>query len=157
MCFINRKGASQKWQNQTKWFSSWFCFIILHEMNKTNLRDLIAVTSLVILPKLDSNHWFFSPYDLEIWWMTSKNNTAPCLGYINLCALFQSHQWIQTGVTILWRAHSWEIWITGEPKASVQDNTNQTMDNGYTIEEKHKSSSDYYDHNYQMKRSHSRK
>ena len=33
------------------------------------MRDLIAVTGLVILLKLDSNHWFFSPFDLEIWWM----------------------------------------------------------------------------------------
>ena len=110
------------------------------KINKANLRDLIAVTNLVILLKLDSNHWFFSPYDLETWWMTSKIKRAPRLGYINLCVLFQSHQWIQTGVTILWRAHSWEIWITGEPKASVQDNINQTTDNGYTIEEKHRSS-----------------
>ena len=37
-----------------------------------NLRDLIAATGLVILLKLDSNRWFFSPCDLEIWWMTSK-------------------------------------------------------------------------------------
>ena len=27
--------------------------------------------------------------------MTSKNNRAPCLGYINLCAVFQSHRGIQ--------------------------------------------------------------
>ena len=64
------------------------------KINTANLRDLIAVTSLVISLKLDSNHWFFSPYDLEIWRMTSKNDRAPRLGYINLCALFQSHQWI---------------------------------------------------------------
>ena len=31
MCFTNGKGASQKWHNKTKWFSSWFCLIILHE------------------------------------------------------------------------------------------------------------------------------
>ena len=34
--------------------------------NKANLRDLIAATGLVILLKLDSNHRFFSPCDLEI-------------------------------------------------------------------------------------------
>ena len=34
--------------------------------NKANLRDLIAATGLVILLKLDSNHWFFILYDLEI-------------------------------------------------------------------------------------------
>ena len=44
--------------------------------NKANLRDLIAATGLVILLKLDSNHRFFSPCDLEIWWSTSKNSRA---------------------------------------------------------------------------------
>ena len=68
--------------------------------NKANLRDLIAVTGLVILLKLVSNRRFFSPCDLEILWMTSKNNGAPLLNYIKLCASFQIHRWIQTGVTI---------------------------------------------------------
>ena len=40
--------------------------------NKANLRDLIAATGLVILLKLESNHRFFSPCDLEIWWITQK-------------------------------------------------------------------------------------
>ena len=43
---------------------------------------------------------FFVPCDLEIWWMTLKNNRAPLLCYIKLCASFQSHRWIQTGVTV---------------------------------------------------------
>ena len=51
---------------------------------KANLRDLIAATGIIVL----------------IWWMTSKNNRAPLLYYINLCASFQSHGWIQTGVTV---------------------------------------------------------
>ena len=42
---------------------------------------------------------FFCPCDIEIWWMTSKNNRTPLQYYIKLCASFQSHQWIQTGVT----------------------------------------------------------
>ena len=46
------------------------------------------------------NQRFFVPYDLEIWWMTLKNNRAPLLCYIKLCASFQSHWWIQTGVTV---------------------------------------------------------
>ena len=29
-----------------------------------------------------------------------QNNRATLLGYIKLCAVFQSHQWIQTGITI---------------------------------------------------------
>ena len=68
--------------------------------NKTNLRDLIAATGLVIFLKLDSNHRLISPNDLEIWWMTSKNNKAPLIYYIKLCASFQIHWWIQTGVTV---------------------------------------------------------
>ena len=41
-----------------------------------------------------------SPCDLEIWWMTSKNNKTPLLYYIKLCASFQIHWRIQTGVTV---------------------------------------------------------
>ena len=32
--------------------------------------------------------------------MTLENNRAPLLYYIKLCASFQSHQWIQTGVSL---------------------------------------------------------
>ena len=67
--------------------------------NKANLRDLIAATGLVILLKFDPNR-FFSPCDLEIWCMTSKNNRAPLLYYIKLCVSFQIHRWIQTEVTL---------------------------------------------------------
>ena len=76
-------------------------------INKANLRDLITATGLVILLKFDPNHRFFTPRDLEIWWMTSKNNRAPRLYYIKLCASFQSHGWIQTGVTVRKRS----IWV----------------------------------------------
>ena len=68
--------------------------------HKANLMDLIAATGLVILLKLDWNHRFISPCDLEIWWMISKNNKAPRLYYIKLCASFQIHWWIQTWVTV---------------------------------------------------------
>ena len=69
--------------------------------NKANLlRDLIAATGLVILLKMDSNRRFFSPCNLEIWWMTSKYNRAPLLYYIKLCASFQINLWIQTRVTV---------------------------------------------------------
>ena len=78
--------------------------------NKANLRDLIAATGLVISLKLDLNRRFFSPCDLEIWWMTKKNNRAPLeslLCYFKLFASFHSHWWIQTGVTIRKRL----IWV----------------------------------------------
>ena len=68
--------------------------------NRANLMDLMAATGLIILLKLDSNRRFFGPYDLGIWWMTSKNYRAPPLCYIKLCASFQSHWWIQTGVIV---------------------------------------------------------
>ena len=53
------------------------------------------------------NWWFFVPRDLEIWWMTLKNNRASLLYYIKLCASFQSHGRIQTGVTVRKRP----IWV----------------------------------------------
>ena len=68
---------------------------------KANLRDLIAATGLVILIKLNLNLRFFSPCNLRIWWMTSNdNNRTPLLYYINHCASFQIHLWIQTRVTV---------------------------------------------------------
>ena len=44
---------------------------------------------------------FFVLCDLEIWCMTLKNNRAPLLCHIKLCASFQSHRWIQTKATVL--------------------------------------------------------
>ena len=83
------------------------CWKIFHKYcYKANLRDLIAATGLVILLKLDSNRRFFSPCDLEIWWMTPKNNRAPLLCYFKLFASFRSHWWIQTGVTF-WKRLIW--------------------------------------------------
>ena len=75
--------------------------------NKANLKDLIAATSLVILLKLDSNHRFVCPCDLQIRWMTSKYSRAPLLYYIKLCTSFQTHWWIQTAVTVQKRS----IWV----------------------------------------------
>ena len=68
--------------------------------NASLARDLIAATGLIILLKLDSNRRFVSPCDFEIWWMTLKDNRAPFLCYIKLCASFQIRQWIHTGVTV---------------------------------------------------------
>ena len=38
--------------------------------------------------------------DLEIWWMTSKNNRAPILYQFKLSASLRSHLWIQIGITV---------------------------------------------------------
>ena len=38
--------------------------------------------------------------DLEIWWTTLNIDRAPFLCYFKLCALFHSHMYIQTGITV---------------------------------------------------------
>ena len=55
---------------------------LLHNDDKANLRDLIAATVLVILLKLDSNRRFFSPCDLEIWWMTPAPTPTSQKGHL---------------------------------------------------------------------------
>ena len=55
------------------------------------------------------NRQFLVPCDLEIWWMTLKNDRAPLLYYIKLCASFQSCESIQSGVTVRKRSIRVEI------------------------------------------------
>ena len=43
---------------------------------------------------------FFVPCDLEIWWITLKNIRSLLLYHVKLCASFQSHPCIETGVTV---------------------------------------------------------
>ena len=53
------------------------------------------------LVKLESQSAiFFVPCDLDIWQVTLKNNRAPRLCDIKVCASFCNHWWIQTGVTV---------------------------------------------------------
>ena len=52
------------------------------------------------------NWRFFVQCDHKIWGITLKNNRAPLLCYIELCATFHSHQWIQTKVTV-WKSSIW--------------------------------------------------
>ena len=63
-----------------------------HQSIKTG----VTVQKCPIQVKID----FFVPCDLEILWMTLKNHREPLLCYFKLCASFDSHQWIQTGVTV---------------------------------------------------------
>ena len=60
--------------------------------HKTNLRDLIAATGLVILLNLDWNR-FSARVNL-------KFDGWPLLHYIKLCASSQTPPWIQTGVIV---------------------------------------------------------
>ena len=57
------------------------------------IRTAVAVRRSSIRVKIGD---FFAPCDLEIQWMSLKNNREPLLCYIKLCASFQSHRWIQT-------------------------------------------------------------
>ena len=50
---------------------------------------------------------FFVLCDLEIWWMTLKNNWAPLLCCFKLCESFHSHRWIPTKVTV----RKLSIWV----------------------------------------------
>ena len=59
-------------------------------------------------PNLGQNRWCFVPCDLEIWWMTLKNNRAPFMSNIKLYASFHHHMRIQTGVTVRKRL-SWVV------------------------------------------------
>ena len=59
-------------------------------------------------PNLGQIWRFLEPYDLEIWWMTLKNNRAPLLCCFQLCAWFHCHMWIQTGVRVRKRL-SWVL------------------------------------------------
>ena len=51
-------------------------------------------------PNLGQIRWFLELCYLEIWRMTLKNNRAPMLSNIKLCASFHHDIWIQTGVTV---------------------------------------------------------
>ena len=51
-------------------------------------------------PNLGQMRRFLEPCDLEIWWMTLKNNRAPLLCYVKLYVSFHHHMWIRTGVTV---------------------------------------------------------
>ena len=54
------------------------------------------------------NCWFFVLRDLEILWMILENNRAPFLYYV--CASFQIHRWIKTGVTLNW-GQNWQFFV----------------------------------------------
>ena len=60
-----------------------------------NLRDLIGAPGLVISLKLYSNR----ECDLEIWWMTSKNNRTHLLYYIRLCPSLNTLQWMNSNLS----------------------------------------------------------
>ena len=68
--------------------------IISYSLVDQNWSNSLETPNLGQIPRL------LEPCDLEIWRMTLKNNRAPLPCYLNLCASFRSHWWIQTGVTV---------------------------------------------------------
>ena len=77
--------------------SSKVSYIInVRSTNKANMRDLAGLVNL------------FGQHDLEIWWMTLKNNRASLLCSWKLCASFHSHLCIETKVllVLLWKCHN---------------------------------------------------
>ena len=59
-------------------------------------------------PNLGQIRRFLELCDLKIWRMTLKNNRAPLLCCLQLCAWFHCHMWIQTGVRVRKRL-SWVL------------------------------------------------
>ena len=59
-------------------------------------------------PNLGQIGRFSEPCDLDIWWMTLKNNREPLLSNIKLYASFHHHMWIQAWVTVRKRL-SWVV------------------------------------------------
>ena len=51
-------------------------------------------------PNSDQNWQFLVPCNIEILWMTLKNNRASLLCYFKHCASFHNHRWIQARVTV---------------------------------------------------------
>ena len=87
---------------------------LMNDLEKQVTSSILHQTLCIISNPLVNSNWsyspemlnlgknwrFFVPRELEIWWMTLKNNRATLLYYIKLCAAFQSHWHIQTGVAV---------------------------------------------------------
>ena len=82
--------------------------MIMHILKKANLRDLIAVTGLVILPQSDPNHRFEPvwPWNFTDDLKNSKK-LLPCSE--RLYVSFHSHLWIQIEFVIHQRSNRNQI------------------------------------------------
>ena len=92
------------------WKSIWHLFYIASSFP----HQFIAISELKLKlqsrnAQLGSKSAIFVRCDLQIWWMTLKNNRAPFLCCSKLSASFHSHQWIKTKVTV--RKRSIEVKI----------------------------------------------
>ena len=73
------------------------------------MHQIVAIQNEVSpeMPSSGENPRFFVSCDLKNWLMTLKNKKAALSCYFKLCASFNSHHWIQTGITVRKRT----IWV----------------------------------------------
>ena len=108
------------WQTDRKYHS--LRCLVAAKNNRAPPLMLCQALSIISKPSVNSN-WSYSPEmlnlskiwqffvlcDLEIWWITLKNNRAPLLCHFKLCESFCSHHSIQTGVTVRKRPFRFKI------------------------------------------------
>ena len=124
MCVISKLWVNSNWNSSPETLNSGqnrrFClsvwprnmmddlekqydtFSILHQA-LCNIPKSYVNSNLSYSPKTLSSgqiQRLFVLCDLEIWQMTLKNYRAPLLCYFKLFALFRSHWWIETAVTV---------------------------------------------------------
>ena len=130
LCTISNPSVNSNWSYSPETLNSgrnwWFFFVpcdleISWMTLENNIAPLVYYVKLCALfqnhgwiqigvtirKRSGQNRQFFVSCDLEIWQMTLKNNRTPLLYYLKLCASFQSHEWIHTGVTVRKRL----IWV----------------------------------------------
>ena len=76
------------------------CYFKLYASFRRHWSIKTGVTYSPETPNLGQIRRFLEPCDLEIRWMTFKNNRAPLLCHFKLSASFRSHWSIQTGVRV---------------------------------------------------------
>ena len=105
LCIISKPSVNQNWNyslemlnlGQNVWFSVlWYVQIWWMTLNKANLRDFVSCDRPSSITQIGLKLSIIQPA-----WPSS-------LCYIKLCASFQSHGCIQTGVTV----HKHWIWVT---------------------------------------------
>ena len=101
------KGLKSTYSHSAKILNQEHGLFLSKITNKANLRDLIAATGLVLLLKIGFKSLIFWPMWPGNLMEDIKNNRAAPLYYVKLCASFQSHPRIQTGVTV----RKCSIWV----------------------------------------------
>ena len=75
----------------SKWETKLYCSAISHCTSWTHTQNAPCIQGIDCYARI---------YIVDQTLMTLKNNRAPLLFYVKLCATFQSHRGIQTGVTV---------------------------------------------------------